>query len=141
MLAACPPSCPPRTWLGGAGLADDHVDRQGLRRPTIDHGGGDGKTARHRRDLAVHWRRRLLLSHNSAPVEIAGQTGGQSWFEILAHGIGIYFIGKGLYVARSTHLDSEAVDSLRKLVNAAAFRHSDRTEQQRGATSSSETAM
>ena len=72
-----------------------------------------------------------LLAHNSEPINIGDQTGGQSWFEIIAHGIGVYFIGKGLFIARSTHLDSEAVTALRKLVDAAAFSHSTRADQSR----------
>ncbi len=36
-----------------------------------------------------------LLSQHSA----TDPTEGTSWFEILAHGIGIYFIGKGVFVA------------------------------------------
>lgn len=60
-----------------------------------------------------------LLSHNSAPIEVGGEA-GQSWLEILAHGIGIYFLGKALFIARSTHLDAEAVVALRKLVARAA---------------------
>jgi len=63
-----------------------------------------------------------LLSHNSPPIAVEGEA-GQSWLEVLAHGIGIYFIGKGLFIARSTHLDGEAVAALRKLVQAAGLQH------------------
>ncbi|HWQ01346.1 MAG TPA: hypothetical protein VN449_04440, partial [Gaiellaceae bacterium] len=36
-----------------------------------------------------------LLSRHSLPVDVNGQS-GQSWLEALAHGIGIYFIARGL---------------------------------------------
>jgi hypothetical protein len=41
-----------------------------------------------------------LLSHGSPDVELGG--GGSSWFEIIAHGMGAYFIGKGVYIGRSS---------------------------------------
>lgn len=40
-----------------------------------------------------------LLSRNS--LSIPGADGGQSWFEALAHGIGIYFIARGLDILGS----------------------------------------
>ena len=39
-----------------------------------------------------------------------------SVFESISHGIGIYFIGKGLFVGRNTHLAAEAADRLKELV-------------------------
>ena len=59
-----------------------------------------------------------LLSQQS----VADPTGGgTSWFEILAHGIGIYFIGKGAFVAvmmwRAAEEKAEAaalVDALKR---------------------------
>lgn len=42
-----------------------------------------------------------------------GETGPTSWFEIIGHGMGIYFIGKGLFVARSTFLATDQRDALR----------------------------
>lgn len=36
-----------------------------------------------------------LLTKNSVAEPIAG---GQSWFEVLAHGFGIYFIGRGVWM-------------------------------------------
>ena len=55
-----------------------------------------------------------LLSQNSLPVDLGGQH-GRSWFEVLAHGIGIYFIGKGLFVLRSTWLEAETAAALRRM--------------------------
>jgi hypothetical protein len=46
-----------------------------------------------------------LLQYNSS----GDQT---SWFEIIGHGMGIYFIGKGLFIARATHLQARAADAL-----------------------------
>jgi len=48
-----------------------------------------------------------LLQYNSP-----AQT---TWFQIIAHGMGIYFIGKGLFIARSTHLQARAADALETL--------------------------
>jgi len=38
-----------------------------------------------------------LLTKSSAPITL-GEQEGQSWLEVIAHGIGIYFIGKGIFV-------------------------------------------
>lgn len=38
-----------------------------------------------------------LLTKNSAPIPLGDQE-GQSWLEVIAHGIGIYFLGKGVFV-------------------------------------------
>jgi hypothetical protein len=48
---------------------------------------------------------------------------GTSWFQIIGHGMGIYFIGKGLFVARSTYLEAEQADRLAQLVTLAAHEH------------------
>jgi hypothetical protein len=54
-----------------------------------------------------------LLQFNAA-----GDLGGdsRSWLEILAHGIGIYFIARGFAMARSTYAESEMVVRLTQLV-------------------------
>lgn len=39
-----------------------------------------------------------LLSRGSSPVTVSGVS-GQSWFEVLAHGLAIYFIARGLSMA------------------------------------------
>jgi hypothetical protein len=61
-----------------------------------------------------------LLSYNGTSTSALG---GTSWFQIIAHGIGIYFIGKGLFIARSTHLQGEARDRLTRLVELSAMKH------------------
>lgn len=58
----------------------------------------------------------LLQYGWSDTTSIDGTSGGTSWFEIIGHGMGIYFIGKGLFIARSTHLQGEARDRLAELV-------------------------
>jgi len=58
-----------------------------------------------------------LLSRGSA--DIPG--GGQSWFEALGHGIGIYFLGKGVFVGRSAYLAGVQAERLRQLVELAAL--------------------
>jgi hypothetical protein len=65
-----------------------------------------------------------LLSAESPPV--AG-IGGTSWFEVLAHGIGIYFIGKGIYIGTSSWTQAEANERLDKLIELEALRHSRET--------------
>lgn len=54
-----------------------------------------------------------LLQYNGATTGLAG---GTSWFQIIGHGMGIYFIGKGLYMLRSTHTEAETVNRLQQLV-------------------------
>lgn len=56
-----------------------------------------------------------LLSQNSVadPTE-----GGTSWFEIIAHGIGIYFIGKGIFVAALLWARDDAAKAEREQLNA-----------------------
>lgn len=56
-----------------------------------------------------------LLGHHSPPLTVAGAE-GQSWFEILAHGIGAYFIGKGILLFRSTYLQDRVAASLEELI-------------------------
>lgn len=58
-----------------------------------------------------------LLQYNGATTGLAG---GTSWFQIIGHGMGIYFIGKGLYVGRSTWLQAEQADRLKQLVELGA---------------------
>ena len=49
----------------------------------------------------------LLSAHT-----VVGVPGETSWFQILAHGIGAYFIAKGLWMARSLQLSAESRDRL-----------------------------
>ena len=65
-----------------------------------------------------------LLSYSS-PGDSA--VTGTSWLEIIAHGMGIYFIAKGLFIARTTHLQADARNKLAQLVELAAW-EADRKE-------------
>ncbi len=72
-----------------------------------------------------------LLSEHSASV--AGVQ-GSSWLEVIAHGMGAYFVAKGLWMARSLHLQAETVDAGRAAAAAGraaaefhAYEHQDRT--------------
>lgn len=38
-----------------------------------------------------------------------------SYLQVIAHGIGIYMIGKGLFIARSLHLQAESLWRLEEL--------------------------
>ncbi len=60
-----------------------------------------------------------LLQYNADSSALGG---GTSWFEIIGHGMGVYFIGKGLFVARSTHLAADSRDRLNQLVDLGAAR-------------------
>jgi len=57
-----------------------------------------------------------LLQYNEVSTSIGG---GTSWFQIIGHGMGIYFIGKGLFVARSTWLAEDQAKHLAALVKLA----------------------
>lgn len=65
-----------------------------------------------------------LLQYNAVDTSAFGGA-GTSWFQIIGHGMGIYFIGKGLFVARTTHLEADAADRLDKLVMFAGLSHPD----------------
>ena len=61
-----------------------------------------------------------LLQYNSA------STGdGTSWFEIIGHGMGVYFIAKGLFMMRSAWFSSRSVDHLKHLAEWARYDHHD----------------
>jgi len=57
-----------------------------------------------------------LLQYNA----VLDPTTGTSWFQIIGHGMGIYFIGKGLFVARSTWLSEDQAKHLAALVKLAS---------------------
>jgi hypothetical protein len=42
--------------------------------------------------------------------------GQSSWFEVIGHGMGVYFIAKGLFMARSLHLADQHAGYLAQLV-------------------------
>jgi len=49
---------------------------------------------------------------------------GHNFFETASHGVGLYCIGKGLFIARSAYLVDQARSALGRLVEFAAHRHS-----------------
>lgn len=63
-----------------------------------------------------------LLRYNAAA--IVGFK-GTSWFQIIGHGMGIYFIGKGIFGARSNILAASQKEQLKYLADWAAFEHRD----------------
>jgi hypothetical protein len=67
-----------------------------------------------------------LLQYGGETTSIAGES-GTSWFEIIAHGMGIYFVAKGLWMARSLHLQKQQLDATRTLVELDAHEHVERT--------------
>jgi hypothetical protein len=52
-----------------------------------------------------------LLTKNGAPVE-----GGQSWFEALAHGIGLYFLARGAWMVGQLGTQQSSSKALERLV-------------------------
>lgn len=56
----------------------------------------------------------LVLSKTVAP---------NSYLQVIAHGIGIYFIAKGLFIGRSLYLAAESTKALRKLTELSALHH------------------
>jgi hypothetical protein len=62
-----------------------------------------------------------LATHESA-------TGETTWFEILARGIGIYFIGKGIFVGSTLIRQQEQITLLQRLVELSAWHHQRETE-------------
>jgi hypothetical protein len=64
-------------------------------------------------------------THQCSPVRAVPPSGvsGTSWFEILAHGIGVYFIGKGIFIGTTTWTQAEANERLDRLVEFEAHRH------------------
>jgi hypothetical protein len=55
------------------------------------------------------------------------QASESSILEVLMHGIGVYFIGKGLFVIRAGMLAAKQVRSLESLVEIGALDHQRRT--------------
>lgn len=54
-----------------------------------------------------------LLQANSVP--IPGVDSGTSWFELLAHGIGIYFIARGVWMFSEVGTHQEITERLDKI--------------------------
>lgn len=63
-----------------------------------------------------------LLTKGSPPIDVGGEQ-GQSWFEIIAHGMGAYFVARGIAMGRSLYLTSVTNDRLAELVDAALAEH------------------
>ncbi len=40
--------------------------------------------------------------------------GSESWLSVIAHGLGVYMVAKGIWMARSLHLQSALVDEARR---------------------------
>lgn len=59
-----------------------------------------------------------LLQYQSA----GSSETGTSWFEIIGHGIGIYFIAKGIFIARTAYLQAQARNLLEDMVDIARTR-------------------
>lgn len=53
-----------------------------------------------------------LLQAQSVTV---GDGGGQSWLELLAHGIGVYFIARGIWMIRHAGRQEDVVDRLDRI--------------------------
>lgn len=49
--------------------------------------------------------------------------GESSWFEVIGHGMGVYFIGKGLFIARSLYFAETAAKATERLVEWAEYDH------------------
>ena len=64
-----------------------------------------------------------LLRYNAVDT-----TGGTSWFQIIGHGMGIYFIGKGLFMGRAAWFSSRSVDHLKYLAEWSRYDHDDEVE-------------
>lgn len=54
--------------------------------------------------------------------------GGESWFAVLAHGIGVYFIARGLWMLRAAGRGDEVLHRLDRLIELAALEHQARRE-------------
>jgi hypothetical protein len=63
-----------------------------------------------------------LLSKHGTAISIGGQS-GQSWFEVLAHGIGIYFIARGVWMLGHLGEGQALTDRLDKLIEFEAHAH------------------
>jgi hypothetical protein len=61
-----------------------------------------------------------LLQYNEVSTGIGG---GTSWFQIIGHGMGIYFIGKGIWMLRSLHLQGQIATTNRKMLELDAHDH------------------
>lgn len=51
--------------------------------------------------------------------------GESSWFEVIGHGMGVYFIGKGLFIARSLYFAETQATATMRLVQYADYDHAE----------------
>lgn len=65
-----------------------------------------------------------LLQYNATGDGVAGT----SWFQIIGHGMGIYFLGKGVFVARANWIAAETRDAVASLVEWKRYEHHDAIE-------------
>lgn len=69
-----------------------------------------------------------LLDYAAAAASIAAglyllqfqSAGGSSWFEVIGHGIGIYFIAKGIYLARAMQVAQRETELLDEIADRLA---------------------
>ena len=64
-----------------------------------------------------------LLAIGAGIYMLSYSTQANSIFNVITHGIGIYFLGKGLYMGVSLWRQGEATDRLGMLVDIATERH------------------
>lgn len=67
----------------------------------------------------------------SQSVSIAG-VGGTSWFQVLAHGIGVYFIARGLWMLGHVGRRDAVTDRLDRLIELGALEHQAREPAPKG---------
>jgi hypothetical protein len=63
-----------------------------------------------------------LLQYNAAVA------GGTSWFQIIGHGMGIYFVAKGVFIGRALWMQETQVQLAARLVEFAAAEYDRRDD-------------
>lgn len=56
-----------------------------------------------------------LLGFSSGSIDIGGQK-GRSWFDIIDHGMGAYFVARGIWMLATSGLQVEIADNIGHLV-------------------------
>lgn len=90
---------------------------------TESAGGGIGKLVDVAAALLAIGAGLYLLQSNSVST-----ADGTSWFQVIAHGMGIYFIAKGLFMMRAAWFSSRSVDHLKYLAEWSRYDHDDEVE-------------
>lgn len=57
----------------------------------------------------------IYLVQAQSVAAVAG-AGGQTWFELLAHGIGVYVIARGIWMIRHAGHQEDLIDRLDRLI-------------------------